>query len=1040
MNAGGKLSEGTSPVLSNETVPRTRNYFDDDSEDVMAGILDDDDTDSSSVASANPFMKFMPTSLSPTKKSQNPQNPMLSFHEPRIEKGVDRLLLMVKYPNAGEEDIQEVLRRREMQQNAAKVVASRKGQLFRERRQHEDAEKWRRQQEQELEQKRNQRQLKLKVQELHRQQQQQQMHSALDSLVILKDSAALDKTDEETGRYHKNHKYPKGTFDHATNVSSPTSSILPQRSLELEGTDDEADFDNAVMWQAATDEKCVVDFESGARDIRFNSNSNSTQQQQYQKHYPKGSPKKQQDQKQTRKSFGSVLFGSASKIFGNVKPLAAADGNALVPSMSTDRLSSSVVTSESTGDALSVNACFGGDGDNRSVSNPTSQASVMTYKISNVRSTDRSEYECEFGNENRTGNANNSGTVHHIVHTVNNNSNSENHNPNDDKKNNGKGGHRKKHKLLILVVSLIVLLAVICTVLALIIGHRRRANNINASKSSEKQQQIDSSIDTSRFTPSPSPSSGTSTKVDPSETATKNPLTDTTAGASSPSEEDVDDDEGNEIVSSTASAFNSPSPVPTAVRIPTPAVVPFLSASPSSSTTLFSINSLTNFPTAQSISTLTLAEQNFSDWVWSEETEGGPLLQGAPSTDQRFGQSIALSEDGQVMVVGAPDASDNTGIVRIYEWRDGSWISGGSLFGRNEGDQFGYALALSADGRVLAVSEPTYNGSAGDKTGNIRTYIYSPFGYISMAQDIEGEDPTDQFGIDIALSSDGRRMAVGAPYGTSSQSKTNGGKSRLVSGTARVFEWSVEEKEWITIGNRSSGTPLIGTSDLDWFGRSIDLNEDGSLLCVGAPRNAEYGGYVQCFEEEERNEKKISDSTATQWKKVGGMIRNQDGITKHDDDFGASIRVSRDPTGTRHRVAIGAPGKNSRNALEVGHAVVYEFNPSAAERGWIRLGKKVLTSESSGDDFQMGFSLDFHEDLLVVGIPGANGGAGKVEFFEFQKDTWEWVRNPTAFDGSATASSSYGSTISMTPRGDFAVGSPQSNDNVGSISFYRRKI
>ena len=95
--------------------------------------------------------------------------------------------------------------------------------------------------------------------------------------------------------------------------------------------------------------------------------------------------------------------------------------------------------------------------------------------------------------------------------------------------------------------------------------------------------------------------------------------------------------------------------------------------------------------------------------------------------------------------------------------------------------------------------------------------------------------------------------------------------------------------------------------------------------------------------------------------------------------------------------------------------------------------------ETPGQGFRMGFALDFHGDLLAVGIPGANDGVGKVEVFQFQKGSWEWLRNPTVFDGIAL-SSSFGEAISMTPSGTFAVGSPKSNDDVGSVSFYRRTI
>jgi len=1040
----GMSSEGMASILSDDTIQEESESFDDvsiddDSEDVMEGILDDEDDDDDSEdtesysASTNPFLKLMPTALTPTTaESQNARQPIGLMSDPRNEKGVDRLLLKVKFPNAGEDEIREFLKRKEMQQHATQIMAAKKGQLFREQKEHEDAERWKQQQERE-QQLKEQQQLQLLQQQ--QQQQQTQLH------------------DEEEGR--------SGSFGQATNVSN-TTSILPQRSLE--GTDDETDCDDAVMWQAATDDNDCVDFKSGVEDANLSqtvglnsmgddddddddddNDDDEEKQQDYQ--HRKKSQKKQQRSKsiveQTRKSISSV-FGGASKIFGKRYPLAAADGNALIPLDSMNQLSSSmaVTTSdnytESNGDAVSVNTTTGGD--NRSfasskISIPTSQASAITYKVSNIRSPIPGN-RSDFGNETGI-----------TISPAPGSSNINSEDGSNDEENNKKGWQwildQKNYKLLICVFSMIIVVAVIVTVLGAVIGNRRRVNINNASESSENQQ-VDI-IDAVEFFPSSSPISATISNVESPEATTTYTAEDSKEiSVSIPSDEDIADKDiadkdGTTTETSTTPVpmttknpvdTDSPSSAPTAVA-PT-AVAPTVVAT--TEPTVVTSFSPTNLPTVPPIPTSSPTEQDFSNWVWSQEGEDGALLEGMSGTDEQFGQSIALSEDGQTLVVGAPDALDKKGIVRIYEWKDGSWVTVGSLSGGNTGDQFGSAVALSADGRVLAVSEPSFNGKAGDKTGNIRTFIYSPFGYVSMGPDIEGEGASDQLGVGVALSSDGRRLAAGAPY------HDNSNKDRLVSGIARVFDWSVEDNKWIDLGGGSIDTPLVGTNDLDWFGWSIDLNDDGSLLCVGAPRNDEYGGYVQCFEEEGKEERKKRKSNATQWKQVGETMRNEDGKLKHDDKFGASIRVSRDPSGTRHRVAIGAYGKNSKKALDTGHVVVYEFNPSTARRGWIRLGKNALTLETPGQDFRMGFSLDFHEDLLAVGIPGFHDGAGKVEVFEFQKDIWQWQLHPTVFDGVADGSSSYGSAISMTPNGDFAVGSPESNDKVGSVRFYHRKM
>jgi len=447
----------------------------------------------------------------------------------------------------------------------------------------------------------------------------------------------------------------------------------------------------------------------------------------------------------------------------------------------------------------------------------------------------------------------------------------------------------------------------------------------------------------------------------------------------------------------------------------------------------------------------------FSTWTWTDL--GAPMM--GTEIDQQYGQSVAISHDGNIMAVGASGALSQSGVVRIYQLsKDGTgWISITSLLGRNEGDQFGSTVALSADGSVLAVSEPFYNGRAGDKTGNVRTYVRSPFGgYIRLGQDIEGDSATDHFGLGLALSSNGRRLAVGAPYRDNSASSNNGSSSssssssnRLVSGAVKVYEWSIPDDKWMRIVGDNSNVdeindavltttaPLIGESDLDWFGWSLDLNDDGSLLCVGAPRNSDSGGYVQCFEEQ----KDDSPSNHIQWTLVGDTIRNNNKSVRYDDNFGAAISVSRDPTGTRHRVAIAAPGKNGtkKSLFDSGIVIVYEFNPNNPERGWIQLGRTEITSVNPGKDFQMGYSIDLHGDLLLVGVPGAasNNAGGQMELFEFERSSWHWKRQPRIFQG--LTGSNYGSAVRMTPDGTtIVVGSPQSEENNygGAINVYRK--
>ena len=121
------------------------------------------------------------------------------------------------------------------------------------------------------------------------------------------------------------------------------------------------------------------------------------------------------------------------------------------------------------------------------------------------------------------------------------------------------------------------------------------------------------------------------------------------------------------------------------------------------------------------------------------------------------------------MAVGAPYASNNegnlrAGMVQVYELRQNSvWEPRGeALYGRSTDDQFGSAVVLSSDGRILVVSEPTYDGPNGDRSGNIRSFVFSPMNrYDPMGQELFGQAATDHFGISLPFVPLGRPRPFG---------------------------------------------------------------------------------------------------------------------------------------------------------------------------------------------------------------------------------------------------------------------------------------
>jgi hypothetical protein len=86
-----------------------------------------------------------------------------------------------------------------------------------------------------------------------------------------------------------------------------------------------------------------------------------------------------------------------------------------------------------------------------------------------------------------------------------------------------------------------------------------------------------------------------------------------------------------------------------------------------------------------------------------------------------------------------------------------------------------------------------------------------------MGSDIDGDASGNNAGRAVSLSSDGSRLAVGAPVGD-------------IRGHVYVYDWT--GSDWQQVGNK-----IIGERFGDIFGNAISLDSDGSRIVIGGPYN-----------------------------------------------------------------------------------------------------------------------------------------------------------------------------------------------------------
>ena len=92
--------------------------------------------------------------------------------------------------------------------------------------------------------------------------------------------------------------------------------------------------------------------------------------------------------------------------------------------------------------------------------------------------------------------------------------------------------------------------------------------------------------------------------------------------------------------------------------------------------------------------------------------------------------SVSLSGDGTVLAIGSPlnDNKDtNSGLVIVYKWENLKWVQLGiDIYSENAGDRSGYSVSLSNDGNVLAIGaiDAIDAKDSNNVNGHVRVYDY----------------------------------------------------------------------------------------------------------------------------------------------------------------------------------------------------------------------------------------------------------------------------------------------------------------------------
>ncbi|MCF6768606.1 FG-GAP repeat protein, partial [Thiotrichales bacterium 19S11-10] len=417
------------------------------------------------------------------------------------------------------------------------------------------------------------------------------------------------------------------------------------------------------------------------------------------------------------------------------------------------------------------------------------------------------------------------------------------------------------------------------------------------------------------------------------------------------------------------------------------------------------------------------------DWNGTAWVQVGSDLVGAIDS-AALGYSVSLSSDGSRLVVGEDLNSDkpgSRGLVHIYDYNGTDWVgvssqdkaSAVAISGDGKRAVLGYDLADdngtdSGQVKVYSLSTTTAPLALSYREADEATVIYPEF-YIYDVDSVNiesaditisgnyanGEDVlsfTSQFGITgsfntttgilslsgSATKAEYEQVLASVTYQNTSSTpseltrtitfEVNDGTndSNAITATIEV-EARVDAPVLDLVSISQVGNDLDGEAAGDESGQVVSLNEDGSIVAIGANLNDGTGasaGHVRIYQYD-----------GTTWNQLGSDI---DGEAANDQS-GISIELSLDGL----TVAIGAH-LNDGNGVDSGHVRVYDYNGTS----WIQRG---LDIDGEVEDNESGYSLALSEDGQVVAVQSrydSDGDASSgsyVRVYRWTGDNWSRV-------------------------------------------------
>ena len=318
-------------------------------------------------------------------------------------------------------------------------------------------------------------------------------------------------------------------------------------------------------------------------------------------------------------------------------------------------------------------------------------------------------------------------------------------------------------------------------------------------------------------------------------------------------------------------------------------------------------------------------------WTWQQKLTASDAASG-----DYFGNSVALSSDGNTALVGAFQKYYQQGAAYVFTRSGATWTQQQKLTAPDAANDnyFGNSVALSSDGNTALA------GADGWNSGQGAAYAFTRSGATWILQQeltASGYPSDDEFGYSVALSGDGNTALAGAIY-------TSGYQGAAYAFSRSGTTWTQQQK--FIASDAVNG---------DYLGYSVALSVDGNTALAGAPEKNGEVGAIYAFTR--------SGTTWTQ----------QQELTASDaaslDQLGISVGLS----GDGNTALAGAFTKNNNQGA------AYAFTRSGA--AWTQQQKLTASDGAFPDHFGRTVALSADGNTALAGAPNRNSSQGVAYAF-----------------------------------------------------------